>query len=122
MQLNTTSLSGENDTEDEEMQELVKAIQTMEKLILKKRPVPSGEGLLDFMDENDSVSNSNNEDQLLTESSIKERIPATPDRNPFNGLIVHANNTHSNSDVLQLELSRIQGLLLDYPSGFPHIS
>jgi septal ring factor EnvC (AmiA/AmiB activator) len=63
------------------------------------------------MDEHDTASNSNAADQLLTETLITDRIPSTPDRTPLNGTTVHANNTHSNSDVLQLELSRIQGLL-----------
>jgi hypothetical protein len=110
LQLNTTS-TGDDDTEEKEMQELVEAIQTMEKLILKTRPMPSDKGLLDFMDEYDTVSHSNAEDQLLTDTSITERTPSTPDRTPFNGTTGHANDTHSNNDVLQLELSRIQGLL-----------
>lgn len=108
LQLLQLNIPSAEESEEKEMQELVEAIQTMERLILKTRPVPE-DSLLDASSEGDFSSSTVTEARLLAVSGNERDPPSTPDRTP-NGS-QHNGNGSSNGDVMQLELSRIQGLL-----------
>lgn len=116
VQLNNTSGMEEN-TEEKEMQELVEAIQTMERLILKTRPDAPNEddSLFDLMDDDDDGDGERQADRNyhLLETIPNERIPSTPERTISNGTNHTSNQVdpNVNGTVLQVELSRIQGLL-----------
>lgn len=120
-QLNSNNISSE-ETEEKEMQELVEAILTMEKLILKTRPVASDdENLLDASESGDFYFSSNAVAQgdvklhaIFKSSKNDDTAPSTPsDRKVKNGSLRHhkIRSSSGDGDVLQSELSRIQGLL-----------
>ena len=111
-----TSMS---EVDEDEISELVKSIQTMEKLILKSKPMPSTPRPEDLLDSSEAdVSGHEDEADLLalvsgdtpTVSTPRNATPSTPTPRSLTKDFDAVDHT-ADDDMLRKELSRVQGLL-----------
>lgn len=126
----TTPSIGAVETATEEVHELVKAIETMERLILKSRPKmeqdaiavsglnPVGdstsaldETLTSLLENDGGDDDDDGDDELLVDDAALSTSPHTPATHPI--ILTTGSSTHSASteDQLHSELARIRGLL-----------